>query len=711
MHKDVLKMKAVEKYKEIAFRMIQKSYPNLLPYEIDMAINDSICNRINGVQKATIHNSYKDIRLETTILELTEYIEKRQPIMTAYGVLFKKHGEVPNPLAKLLQTFMENRDIHKSEMFKYPKGSEMFEKYNLLQQLDKIDANGSFGAIGQNSCLFYNLYVAASITAQGRSYISAAGLFFEMFLDNNVKFGSLNEVITFIDNVCSEKNERHYNDKDILDRDITVAECFNKIMMTCGFNYVPSDEDLNIVWDILCNTSQEDINRLFYKNNLYTFMENKSMERAIIYLLKSLKSPYVDPSVKDKAIPPEIKVELDEFYELLKEYVYYHYQIIDRLDKYANMIRSVCVITDTDSTIISLDAWYRFVLDKVKDIPMNIKKQKINLIDRLEIDDFNDIELHKAIERIELKTDYDFYNDEMIEMEARLNPCVIIPQEGLRYSIINIMAHCLSRFILDYMERYTKNSNSYSKDKKCMVIMKNEFLFKRLLLIGVKKFYASIQELQEGHIINGGMLDIKGLPMVKKTLNKKSRKRLKEILFEEILNKDDIDQIQIIKEIAKFENEVFKSLQSGSKEFYKPVAVKSFSNYPNPMGQQGIKGAVVWNELRKCNPDSMPLIDLEERNSLDVLKVVIDRKTIEEEKDKLDESIYNKLKEIMEMEYFKGVITAISVPRDAERIPEWMTLFINYEAIISDNCRYLPIGSIGLYRGNINNNYTNILKL
>ncbi|MGL5714698.1 MAG: DNA polymerase domain-containing protein, partial [Paraclostridium sp.] len=288
------------------------------------------------------------IEIDTTLLDTAEYIMKREPIITPYGVLFRKHADAPNPIAKLLDKFIASRKANKKKMFQYPKGSEMFEKYNLLQLLDKIDANGVYGILGQCTCLLYNINIAASITAQGQSCISAAGLQFEMFLADNYKFGSLNEVITFLHNIIGEKNERLYHDNQILDNDITIEECFFKVMNNCGFKYVPTNKDLEIVWDIISVLDQQDLNRIFYKNNLYSFMENKSMTRALEYLLSHLNKAYLDPNEP----PEEIEVELNEFRDILMEYVYYHHQLIDKVDKYDNMYRSIAVITDTDSEIV-----------------------------------------------------------------------------------------------------------------------------------------------------------------------------------------------------------------------------------------------------------------------------------------------------------------------------------------------------------------------
>jgi hypothetical protein len=175
--------------------------------------------------------------------------------------------------------------------------------------------------------MYYNLHVAASVTTQGRSLVSNAGLCFESFLANNVKFGSIDQVITYIDNILTE--ERTFNDYKILDRNISIDECFLKIVSTCGFEWIPTEDELQVIWNLLYKLDQITINRIYYKNNLYEFMSNSSMSNALILLIEGLNKPYLTPNV----IPEEIKDELSVFGDLLMEYVYYHYEYIDAIDR------------------------------------------------------------------------------------------------------------------------------------------------------------------------------------------------------------------------------------------------------------------------------------------------------------------------------------------------------------------------------------------
>ena len=131
----------IKAYKNTMKQCMKLYLPEIDSCEMDKILDFSIKKRYKK-HNATIDNSYTKKQANMTLLEISDYIMSREPIATAHGTLFRKHGEVPNPMAKVIQSFMDLRDIHKGQMKQYPKGSEYFEKYNLAQQLDKIDNNG-----------------------------------------------------------------------------------------------------------------------------------------------------------------------------------------------------------------------------------------------------------------------------------------------------------------------------------------------------------------------------------------------------------------------------------------------------------------------------------------------------------------------------------------------------------------------------------------
>ena len=131
----------IDNYKKVAADMLHLSFPLLSEQEIYAAIDYSISNHFKDTP-VKIDNNYKKITIDMTLRELSNYILDKEPIITSYGVLFNRHGTVPNPIYRMLDGFINGRKKMKKEMFKYPKGSENFEKYNLLQLLAKIDANG-----------------------------------------------------------------------------------------------------------------------------------------------------------------------------------------------------------------------------------------------------------------------------------------------------------------------------------------------------------------------------------------------------------------------------------------------------------------------------------------------------------------------------------------------------------------------------------------
>lgn len=733
--------KTLSRYKTTIGRIFKSIYPHMDDRDISNAIDYSINKRLYN-SKLTVYNNYTEKNIEMRILDMCDYIASKEPIITSYGVMFKKHGTVSNPQNDVIDEFLNNRGINKKKMFTFPKGSDQFEYYNLLQNLDKTDNNSVYGCLGLYVSFLFNIHVAPSITSMGRSLISSAICCFEMFLSNNVLFSNLNDIVTFIDNVRSEQSSWEYDDFKILDHDkyIDITQCFEKIILTCGYKYIPTENDLDIVWKILSNCTQLELNRLFYKNNLYAFMENSICRNYMVKITTGLDKPYLNPLDP----PKEIIYDLNAFRDLLIEYVFYNYQIMDRIDRNKNMIKNISIISDTDSSFVSLDAWYHYNLRYLQGIDMKILHQNIDVVKFMEKEDpenayhegtrlairhakkdeFGDVvpEEFSAIEFIEPELDFDFYNDEIIERDIVLDACVITPQHNLRFAIINIMAYILDKVINKYMIDFTKQSHSYRGDDKCRIIMKNEFYMYRILMSMVKKNYAALQMIQEGNFLGiDGVLSVTGIQcMTKADISKDTRTALKKILLKDIMKEENISQFRVLTDLAILEKKMHEDISSGSKKYYKPATIKSIDNYVAPLSEQGITSSIVWNYVKD---DTQEALDLNERNPVHIASLNITLGTLEKIKDKYPDK-YEKCRDLVDTtrdikiagkyakDIFKGIVKNIAIPINSE-VPEWLLDFIDVEKIILNNLSTFPTESLGFPKSDnkVNATYSNILKL
>jgi len=414
--------------------------------------------------------------------------------------------------------------------------------------------------------------------------------------------------------------------------------------------------------------------------------------------------------------PDSIKENLNTFVDLIKEYVYYHYQIIDKIERVETLYRQIDLVTDTDSCIICLNPWYEYVSDLTKDMDIRFRDNPNNASDLMQ----------------ESQTEYiyDFRNKEILERKRLVSPLKIIPEDAMRHSIINILAYTISHLLRDYFDRISIINNVTNESHNfCLMNMKNEFLFLRMLLSDAKKHYASIVEIQEGHTVpENKQLDIKGMQIDKSVVPESTKEVLGKILYEDVLKPEQIDQMKIINKLAVLEKTIYDDIYNGGLKYYSPKKLKPFVTYKNPMSTQQVKASIVYNLFRDENE---PYINIDENSAVLIIGVDISVHSLE--KCKLQETNPEKYEIMKRIIYENPIIevsknniavkifndnlalnsrkiTSIAIPRD-NQTPKWILEFIDYASIIKDNIGTFPLKSIGITKLDRNSAYSGIINL
>ena len=498
-----------------------------------------------------IYNNYEKTKYDTTIKGVVEFIENTKPIITESGTLFKQHRDAYNPAIEIISDKLALRDTYKGKMFDYenlannstdPKKVAEYQnkakQYNDAQSRTKVIVNADYGVSGLSSSWCFNIACASATTCKGQALISTAFNAFEDFLTDSVKFTDMDECIDFIYNINSEKESRTHIDSEWV-------EDKNKIELLSRLRdkFINQDDfDINIISKIIDNLSQEDINRIYYKSNLYEFINNSDRAQSILTYIISCKS-FMNPNKPDK----EYKDSLRDLRNAAMEYVHYNYQFNDRVLRLRTHKRKTVVAIDTDSNFINLGNWTDFVAETI---------------------------MHEKEENLDEQDVFKIVN-----------------------IAINLMTEMINRTLIDFNRRC-----NVSDDAPGVTKMKNEFLYLKILFTEAKKHYQGIIRLREGNLIPNNIkknFDIKGMEYMKKSIaGDNAREFTRDIIYNDILScKGSPDLVHIYHRLHEFEESVAQSLDNDDYTFLKTANVKTMDAYAEPMSQGPYKAVFVWNYL------------------------------------------------------------------------------------------------------------------
>ena len=596
--------------------LLKTMYPKVDENKLKQELLNILESNIKNTN-LSLNDTYRHKIYSTTTREFPEYCDIAKPTLGGNGVLFDRNAK--NPAIKMLDKIADKRKEYKKMMYQCDPSSYEFTKYDLYQNNEKTKINAWYGINGSRASLFYNLEAATAITGKGRHLISIATCAFDRFLGNHLIFLDFNDCVIFIKNIISE--ETKFNIKDYIDKQVDEKMVYNKL-----YEMFDNKDDCNhkILNRILRGLNKEQLTRIYYKNDLEKFSLNSIIKDKWLDIVTCVDT-YVNPS--DDKTPEHLKNKLNDMWDLLHEFVLYDYPIIDKTYRVINKPRKRVLVIDTDSNMIHLDPWLKFVKENI--IPEEILKTK--------------------------------------------------EDNKLDYVIIYTLCNILSKMIQQVLATYLRHCN-VREDKIKLLDMKNEYLFLRMLITSVKKNYASRIQYKEGKFMNG-KLDIKGLPIYKSSTNRVAASYFKKILENDILLSEKIDVVQIMIKLYKFQNEIKASLENGEVTFLKPVNIKDVEAYDDPLKISGYRGAMIWNLTNPNNEITLP-------DSFFLLKMTLNKRDqLEEIEDEnirklLDENIFlNPEKRISS----KGVYV-LGIPRDAQ-IPDWAIPFIDVDTIINDTMK------------------------
>ena len=606
-------------------RKFQMLYPDIDTMELGSILLDVIQQKGSN-SKTLLHNNYLRQEVNSTILDMYDWVQSAKPIIAGGGTYFMNQHKKHSPIYTVIKRRKKNRKFYQHRRdTQLPDSYEWFHD-DMMQTESKTKINAIYGSFGTPSFQFYNLYTAAATTLTSQMMIAATGIAIEAFMSDSPCFESIDDILYFFDCTFSREEYQYaYDTLPVITDWRVVAERYISKLK------VPKDlqiMDIQIVERVLQNCTEEQLTRLYYKNNLYAFLDTPLIHDILINIFDT-NVPFLNPN----DIPSEIQGYMDMLWNYCEEFVVWNHNWTERIRRLTYQTRYSVIGVDTDSNMVHLQPF----------------------VDHLERN---------------------------VWYCSRYNTQTRREKE---FMSANIATALLTKMIHKLLDRHTAQCNVLPEEA-ADINMKNEFLWGRCLWTPVKKRYVTRVLIKEGKIIPEGSkieLDIKGFDFKKAAVNKSIADKLANIILTRIMRPDKINISDILRDLDKLEQEIIASVSSGKREYCLRMSCKEPRAYARPESQGAVISVQLWNLLYPENPIQIPTkcdVVLLKGVKMDTLETM--RNEYPEEVRKIEKYIFNGSNKAY---YAKHGLKYLALPNDGSRVPKMFLSLIDVNWTLTRN--------------------------
>lgn len=639
--------------------------------KLDQYLDSIISNKsIDPILK--LRNIYTDTRFDIPANDILDVIERENLIIGANGAFTYNQNVEESFLTPILNDQIKTRKKIQKEAIKLqnqaantddPKAKEQILKQSFLkdniQNLLKMRINSFYGIQVQKGSFLYLCDTASMITSQAREWTSETIWATERYFGQNFQFTNMNEMLSYVESAKACLKSKNY--AQYIEHYPTHSEINDYVKNL--LNNVP-EKDVIIksitksLFRYFYSMNEETFMRVYYKNNFYEFISKNPQVKALVLDIIMIEEPLISSEIDSDEFPNFYRIKINHLLDILKEYTFFPLSPDERVNKTTRKSRKLILGSDTDSMFINLN------------YPISQTMSCLN------------------IDQSQLTSDQNV-------------------------KIVNLFIIIVTKLVEQSCQVYGEGCKALPKYISKLVF-KNEFYFKRMLLMAnKKKTYATHTRLREGKVVD--KIDYTGLAFKDSNANPYVSQKLGQIIEHEILRSKKLNLVNIYNIMEETKKHITQSILSGSKEFGRRIRYKGIANYEQPERNAPARSCDAWNRIY---PD-IPINDGETAYMFHTTLITPDqfefmKESYSREYNNIISNIFGKNGKESEIRYdnrgapieyrfyTKFGLSMISIPEsdNIETIPKWLIPHIDIFNIVSMHLDPLVslLPSLGLYQ-------------